>query len=57
MSTFIFRLPNPVSGYKDKVRVENEVAPLSLAREALQPKLAHLVPRVFGWASVKEGKS
>nr|POF15047.1 hypothetical protein CFP56_72151 [Quercus suber] len=55
-STFIFRLPNSVSGYNDKVRVENEVAGLSLAREALQPDLSHLVPRVYGWASAERGE-
>lgn len=55
-STFIFRLPNPVSGYNNKVRVQNEVAALSLAREALQPSLSHLVPRVYGWASAEHGQ-
>lgn len=54
-STFIFRMPNPISGYNDKVRVENEVAALSLAREALRPNLEHIVPRVYGWASAKGG--
>lgn len=52
--TFICRVPNPLSGYNDKVRVQNEVAALSLAREALQPSLlSHLVPRVYGWASAE----
>nr|POE54991.1 hypothetical protein CFP56_78276 [Quercus suber] len=46
-STFIFRLPNPISGYNDKVRVQNEVNSLSLARAALQPSLNHLIPRVY----------
>lgn len=54
--TFICRVPNPLSGYNDKVRVQNEVAALSLAREALQPSLlSHLVPRVYGWASAENG--
>lgn len=56
--TFICRVPNPLSGYNDKVRVQNEVAALSLAREALQPSLlSHLVPRVYGWASAENGRN
>lgn len=35
--------------------MQNEVAALSLAREALQPSLlSHLVPRVYGWASAEK---
>lgn len=54
-STFIFRLPNPISGYNDRDRIQNEVAAISLAREALQPSLGHLIPRVYGWASAERG--
>ena len=56
IDTFIIRLPNPVSGYNDSIRVENEVAALSLAREALQAKFPALVPRVFGWGSGQLGQ-
>ena len=56
LSTFIIRLSNPTSGYNDRVRVENEVAALSLAREALKSTLPHLVPRVFAWGSAAAGQ-
>ncbi|KAI9654791.1 MAG: hypothetical protein M1821_005785 [Bathelium mastoideum] len=55
-SRVIIRLPNLVSGYNDDVRVENEVAALSMAREALRPKLHQLVPRVFAWSRATEGQ-
>jgi hypothetical protein len=48
-------MPNPAAGYNDKVRVENEVAALELAREALGPSLGHLIPRVYRWASASSG--
>ncbi|KAF4547650.1 Hypothetical protein D9617_38g090900 [Elsinoe fawcettii] len=53
---FIVRLPNPLSGYNDTVRVENEGASLQLAREALSPGLPGLVPCVYGWSSAKDGQ-
>lgn len=56
LDTFIIRLPNPVSGYNDKIRVENEVAALSIARDALQAKFPDLIPRVFGWGSARLGQ-
>ena len=56
LDTFIVRLPNPISGYNDKFRVENEVAALSIARDALQAKFPGLVPRVFGWGRAKPGQ-
>ena len=56
LNHFIVRLPNPISGYNDEVRVENEVAAITLARDTLAPKLSHLVPRIFGWGSAKEGQ-
>lgn len=55
LDTFIVRLPNPISGYNDKIRVQNEVAALSIARDALQAKFPDFVPRVFGWGSARHG--
>ena len=49
LDTFITRLPNPISGYNDKIRVQNEVAALSIARDTLQAKFPDFIPRVFGW--------
>ncbi|KAF2224863.1 phosphotransferase enzyme family-domain-containing protein [Elsinoe ampelina] len=55
-SQFIVRLPNPVSGYNDQVRVENEVASLALGRAALlRNDGTNLVARVFAWGSAKGG--
>ena len=56
IDTFIIRLPNPLSGYNDRIRVENEVAALSLARDALQANFPAFVPRVFGWGSGQLGQ-
>ena len=56
LDAFIIRLPNPISGYNDKIRVQNEVAALSVARDALQAKFPGFVPRVFGWGSAKHGR-
>jgi len=56
LSTFVIRLTNSAAGYNDKNRVENEVAALSIARDALRTKLPHLVPRVFGWCSASNGQ-
>ena len=56
LDTFIIRLPNPISGYNDKIRVHNEVAALSIARDALQAKFPDFVPRVFGWGSARHGR-
>ena len=56
LDAFIIRLPNPISGYNDKNRVQNEVAALSVARDALQAKFPGFVPRVFGWRSAKHGR-
>ena len=49
LDAFIIRLPNPIYGYNDKIRVQNEAAALSIARDALQAKFPDFVPRVFGW--------
>lgn len=56
LDKFIIRLPNPISGYNDKTRVENEVASLSIACDALLAKFAGFVPRVFGWGSARDGQ-
>lgn len=55
MQTFMMRLSNPLSGYNENNRIENEVAALSVAREALHTELPHLIPRVFGWGSARGG--
>ena len=56
LDNLIIRLPNPASGYNDKTRVENEVAALSIARNALQAKYPSFIPRVFGWGSARHGQ-
>ena len=56
LDAFIIRLPNPISGYNDKIRVQNEVAALSIARDALQAKFPGFVPRVFRWGSAEHGR-
>ena len=56
LDTFIIRLPIRVPGYNDKNRIENEVAALSMAREALQIKFSGLVPRVFDWGSARHSQ-
>ena len=55
LDAFIIRLPNPISSYNDKIRVQNEVAALSIARDALQAKFPDFVPRVYGWGSARHG--
>lgn len=44
-----------MSGYNELVRIENEVAALALAREALKPDLGQLIPRIFGWRGAGDG--
>ena len=56
LDQFIIRLPNPISGYNDQTRVENEVASLSITRNALQAKFPDFIPRVFGWRSANHGQ-
>lgn len=56
LDTFIMRLPNPISGYNDRIRVQNEVAALSIARDALHAEFPGLVPRVFDWGSARHGQ-
>ena len=55
LNAFIMRLPNSISGYNNKIRVQNEVAALSIARDALQAKFPDFVPRVFAWGSAQHG--
>jgi hypothetical protein len=55
-SRVVVRLPNLASGYNDGIRVENEVAALSMARDALRPMLHHLIPRIFAWSRATEGQ-
>jgi hypothetical protein len=45
----VMRLSNAAAGLNDQNRVQNEVAAMSLAREALAPR--QIVPAVYGWAS------
>lgn len=56
LDNFILRLPNPASGYNDKIRVENEVACLSIARDALQARFPGFIPRVFRWGSARDSQ-
>ena len=56
LDAFIIRLPNPMSGHNDQVRVQNEVAALSIARDALNAEFPGLVPRVFHWGSARHGQ-
>ena len=53
--TFTLRLPNPLSGYNDKIRVQNELAALDNACEASQSKYPGFVPRVLGWKGAEDG--
>lgn len=56
LDKFIIRLPNPISGYNDKTRTENEVASLSIAHDGPQAKYLGFIPRVFGWRSARYGQ-
>ena len=51
VTTFIVRLSNPHGGGMNNTnRVENEVAGMHIARQALAPRgQAHLIPRVYAW--------
>lgn len=53
LMSFILRLSASGRGYNDPVRVENEVASMSLARHAI--KSSHIIPRVFSWANGDDG--
>ena len=56
VKTLVIRLSNPrAQGLDEKNRIQNEVAVMSLAREALKGvELSHIVPVVYGWGTVEE---
>lgn len=62
-SEIIIRLPNVEATSSIPLalphsRAENEVAALTLFRDALSPKnLDHLIPKVFGWENAKENEA
>lgn len=51
----VVRLANAAAGLNDTNRVENEVACMSLAREALNFLPHSIVPHVYGWGSAHDG--
>ncbi|KAI1856322.1 uncharacterized protein JN550_013853 [Neoarthrinium moseri] len=57
--SLILRLANadPRTGMNNTNRVENEVASMTLARQALTgSKYSHIVPDIYAWASVATGQ-
>lgn len=55
---FIMRLANPdAEGMHAQTRIENEVAIISLAADALSGFKPHLVPSVYGWGSAVASSS
>ncbi|GJD03213.1 phosphotransferase enzyme family protein [Colletotrichum higginsianum] len=52
----IMRFSDPASMLNEEVRVQNEVAIMSLMREALGPADPSLVPEVYGWEPFSKGK-
>ena len=58
-TSIILRLtnPHPGTGLNSTNRVENEVAFLTLVREALaESKFSHIVPDLYTWASMRSGQ-
>ncbi|KAI1113934.1 kinase-like domain-containing protein [Nemania sp. NC0429] len=54
---FIVRLANPdAEGMHPQTRVENEVALISLAAEALRARFPRVVPSIYGWGSAASGQ-
>lgn len=53
-ASLVLRLSASDRGYNEHVRVENEVAAIALAREALGSRFA--VPKIFGWENARDGK-
>ncbi|KAI9673234.1 MAG: hypothetical protein M1817_003097 [Caeruleum heppii] len=51
VSSLVIRLSNKAAGLNDLNRVQNEVAIMSLMRDALKTLPTQLVPAVYGWAS------
>lgn len=56
-SVLVVRLSNVAAGLNEINRVQNEVAAMSLVRDALGGSFDSPVPRVYGWASVHNGQS
>ncbi|KAI8312633.1 hypothetical protein K4K59_005743 [Colletotrichum sp. SAR11_240] len=54
-SKIIMRFSDPASMLNEDIRVQNEVAVMSLAREALKHHDPSLVPEVYGWRPFSEG--
>lgn len=52
----VMRFTNPKANLNDAVRVQCEVAAMTLARDALQGLDTPLVPRVYGWSSASADK-
>lgn len=52
--TLIMRLGNTASRYNHRIRVQNEVASMSLARKIFAPR--KIIPDVYGWGSAAEGQ-
>ncbi|KAL3294812.1 phosphotransferase enzyme family protein [Colletotrichum asianum] len=53
-SQVIMRFSDPASMLNEEIRVQNEVAVMSLAREALEHHDTSLVPEVYGWRPFSE---
>ncbi|GAO20060.1 uncharacterized protein UV8b_07595 [Ustilaginoidea virens] len=56
-SRLVFRIPKENVSLEDSVRIRNEVAFLTLAREALSPIGPSLTPAVFGWSDTVSDSS
>ena len=52
----VIRLSNAAARLNDANRVENEVATMSLFRDALSHLSTHTVPKVYGWGSAANGQ-
>lgn len=52
----VIRISNPQSLVNENVRVQNEVAAMSLMRNALAGEFEDLVPLVYDWAPSSEGR-
>ena len=46
---FVMRISNPESMLNEKIRVQNEVAMMTLIRESLSQYNSALVPELYGW--------
>ena len=51
----VVRFTNPDANLNDAVLVENQVAAITLAREALNSLDIPIVPQVYGWSSAANG--